>query len=591
MISVKHLTKCYGEFTAVDDLSFEIDEGHVYGFLGPNGAGKSTTMNIITGCLSATSGQVTIDGHDIFEEPKEAKRAIGYLPEIPPLYTNETPEEYLKFVAEAKGLKGKEMDRQIEGVISQTRIQNVRKRLISKLSKGYRQRVGIAQALLGNPKVIILDEPTVGLDPIQIIEIRDLIKQLGKKHTVILSSHILSEVQAICEKVLIISGGKLIAFDEPEHLEKSLAGSNEILFTTEATREEVEEVKSLLGEITEVSYRETQDGLLSVTMKTDSDDIRGISRKLSMEFAKREKALYELTSKKANLEDIFLELTEAADPADVPEKDSEQVKADLRDMEISGLEEIGGLEKDETDEEEKNMLEDYFNNGGKLLVMAGPVESGDLPNLYSLLSDYGVKSDNGVVVDTDHDHYAFQAPYILMPTIESSNITDPLLDESYYAIVPIARGLEVGNTDKDVNVTSLLTTSDEAYSKAAGYNLTTYDKEDGDTDGPFALGVDITQDENDGQMIWYASSYLVDDTYNSYSSGANLNLVMNSISSLVGQRDAVSIRSKSLQYNYLTISDSTSSILKLVMIGVFPIVYLAVGIAIVVKRRRANEAN
>ena len=591
MISVKHLTKCYGEFTAVDDLSFEIDEGHVYGFLGPNGAGKSTTMNIITGCLSATSGQVTIDGHDIFEEPKEAKRAIGYLPEIPPLYTNETPEEYLKFVAEAKGLKGKEMDRQIEGVISQTRIQNVRKRLISKLSKGYRQRVGIAQALLGNPKVIILDEPTVGLDPIQIIEIRDLIKQLGKNHTVILSSHILSEVQAICEKVLIISGGKLIAFDEPEHLEKSLAGSNEILFTTEATQKEVEEVKSLLGEITEVSYRETQDGLLSVTMKTDSDDIRGISRKLSMEFAKREKALYELTSKKANLEDIFLELTEAADPAGVPGKDSEQVKADLRDMEISGLEEIGGLEKDETDEEEKNMLEDYFNNGGKLLVMAGPVESGDLPNLYSLLSDYGVKSDNGVVVDTDHDHYAFQAPYILMPTIESSDITDPLLDESYYAIVPIARGLEVGNTDKDVNVTSLLTTSDEAYSKVAGYNLTTYDKEDGDTDGPFALGVDITQDENDGQMIWYASSYLVDDTYNSYSSGANLDLVMNSISSLVGQRDAVSIRSKSLQYNYLTISDSTSSILKLVMIGVFPIVYLAVGIAIVVKRRRANEAN
>ena len=242
-------------------------------------------------------------------------------------------------------------------------------------------------------------------------------------------------------------------------------------------------------------------------------------------------------------------------------------------------------------EEEKNMLENYFDNGGKLLVMAGPVESGDLPNLYSLLSDYGVKSDNGVVVDTDHDHYAFQAPYILMPTIESSDITDPLLDESYYAIVPIARGLEVGNTDKAVSVTSLLTTSDEAYSKAAGYNLTTYDKEDGDTDGPFALGVDITQDENEGQMIWYASSYLVDDTYNSYSSGANLDLVMNSISALVGQRDAVSIRSKSLQYNYLTISDSTSSILKLVMIGVFPIVYLAVGIAIVVKRRRANEAN
>ena len=352
IVEINNLVKKYGDNVAVNDLSLNIDSKGVYGFLGPNGAGKSTTMNILTGYIGATSGTVKINGYDIFKEPEEAKKNVGYLPEIPPLYTNETPEEYLKFVAEAKGLKGKEMDRQIEGVISQTRIQNVRKRLISKLSKGYRQRVGIAQALLGNPKVIILDEPTVGLDPIQIIEIRDLIKQLGKNHTVILSSHILSEVQAICEKVLIISGGKLIAFDEPEHLEKSLAGSNEILFTTEATREEVEEVKSLLGEITEVSYRETQDGLLSVTMKTDSDDIRGISRKLSMEFAKREKALYELTSKKANLEDIFLELTEAADPADVPEKDSEQVKADLRDMEISGLEEIGGLEKDETDEEE-----------------------------------------------------------------------------------------------------------------------------------------------------------------------------------------------------------------------------------------------
>ena len=226
MISVKHLIKCYGEFTAVDDLSFEIDEGHVYGFLGPNGAGKSTTMNIITGCLSATSGQVTIDGHDIFEEPKEAKRAIGYLPEIPPLYTNETPEEYLKFVAEAKGLKGKEMDRQIEGVISQTRIQNVRKRLISKLSKGYRQRVGIAQALLGNPKVIILDEPTVGLDPIQIIEIRDLIKQLGKNHTVILSSHILSELSQMCTDIGIIDSGRIVLSGSMSEILQKVNDSN-----------------------------------------------------------------------------------------------------------------------------------------------------------------------------------------------------------------------------------------------------------------------------------------------------------------------------------------------------------------------------
>ena len=194
MISVEHLTKCYGDFVAVDDLSFEIDEGHVYGFLGPNGAGKSTTMNIMTGCLSATSGRVLIDGHDIFEEPKLAKKLIGYLPEQPPLYMSESPVEYLQFVGEAKGLRGEELRQQIAQVIEQTRIGDVQHKRISALSKGYRQRVGIAQALLGKPRVIILDEPTVGLDPIQIIEIRDLIRELGRSHTVIFSSHILSEV-------------------------------------------------------------------------------------------------------------------------------------------------------------------------------------------------------------------------------------------------------------------------------------------------------------------------------------------------------------------------------------------------------------
>lgn len=211
MIRVEHLTKCYGNFLAVDDLSFDIDDGHVYGFLGPNGAGKSTTMNIMTGCLSPTAGKVTIDGHDILDEPETAKRRIGYLPEQPPLYVNETPEEYLEFVGEGKGLRGAELKAQMEDVIVRTGIGNVRNRLISALSKGYRQRVGIAQALLGNPGTIILDEPTVGLDPIQIIEIRDLIKDLGQTHSVIFSSHILSEVQAICETVLIINRGKLVA--------------------------------------------------------------------------------------------------------------------------------------------------------------------------------------------------------------------------------------------------------------------------------------------------------------------------------------------------------------------------------------------
>lgn len=240
MISVEHLTKCYGEFLAVDDLSFEIEEGHVYGFLGPNGAGKSTTMNIMTGCLSATEGHVKIDGHDIFEDPIEAKKLIGYLPEQPPLYMCETPMEYLKFVGEAKGLRGQELKKQIDEVVSQTKIEDVKHRIISKLSKGYKQRVGIAQALLGNPKVIILDEPTVGLDPIQIIEIRDLIKQLGQTHTVILSSHILSEVQAVCDQILIISNGKLVANDEAKNLLEK-ASLEEVFLELTEVQEAVEE--------------------------------------------------------------------------------------------------------------------------------------------------------------------------------------------------------------------------------------------------------------------------------------------------------------------------------------------------------------
>ena len=211
MIKVEHLTKCYGNLVAVDDLSFELDDGHVYGFLGPNGAGKSTTMNIMTGCLAPTEGSVSIDGHDILEEPETAKRLIGYLPEQPPLYMSETPLEYLSFVGEAKGLRGEALKAQIADAVERTGISGVKNRLISTLSKGYKQRVGIAQAIIGSPRVIILDEPTVGLDPIQIVEIRGLIRELGRTHLVIFSSHILSEVQTICERVLIISHGKLVA--------------------------------------------------------------------------------------------------------------------------------------------------------------------------------------------------------------------------------------------------------------------------------------------------------------------------------------------------------------------------------------------
>ena len=311
MITVEHLTKYYGDFMAVDDLSFEIEEGHVYGFLGPNGAGKSTTMNIMTGCLSATEGHVRIDGYDIFEEAEKAKKRIGYLPEQPPLYMNETPLEYLRFVGEAKGLHGAELDRQITRVVGQTRIDGVKNRRISALSKGYKQRVGIAQALLGNPKVIILDEPTVGLDPIQIIEIRDLIRELGREHTVVFSSHILSEVQTICDQILIIAKGKLVAFDEPGNLERLLAPS-EITLTAEATEQEVRDILSGVGRITGLDLEREAAGNVMARLKTEHDDIYEVSRAVFFAFAEQKKALLEMTLKKANLEDIFLELTDNA---------------------------------------------------------------------------------------------------------------------------------------------------------------------------------------------------------------------------------------------------------------------------------------
>ena len=311
MISVEHLTKCYGDVTAVDDLSFEIDEGHVYGFLGPNGAGKSTTMNIMTGCLSATEGSVKIDGYDIFEEPDKAKKLIGYLPEQPPLYMTETPREYLRFVGEAKGLRGTGLEQQIADVMEQTKIAEMENRRISTLSKGYKQRVGIAQALLGNPRVIILDEPTVGLDPIQIIEIRALIKELGKNHTVIFSSHILSEVQAICDQILIIAKGKLIAFDGPEQLEKRLLAPGEILITVQMEEEEIREILAETGHITEILVETRNTGFHVAHLRTDHDNIYEVSGSVFSAFAKKKKPLFEMAVKKANLEDVFIELTES----------------------------------------------------------------------------------------------------------------------------------------------------------------------------------------------------------------------------------------------------------------------------------------
>lgn len=311
MIKVEHLTKYYGDVCAVDDLSFEIGTGRVYGFLGPNGAGKSTTMNIMTGCLSASAGSVTIGGYDIFDNPSRAKKLIGYLPEQPPLYLGETPAEYLEFVRRAKGVKKAEAARQIRRVMEQTGITAVAGKRIADLSKGYRQRVGIAQALLGNPRVIILDEPTVGLDPIQIIEIRRLIKKLGEQHTVILSSHILSEVQAICDRVLIISHGRLLAFDRPDNLEKSL-GAGRISLTAEASESRIKKVTDSVKSVYGLKITRRENGTVDFMLKTDSKDIYRPVKELFFAFADRKIPLLTISPRSASLEDIFLELTDGA---------------------------------------------------------------------------------------------------------------------------------------------------------------------------------------------------------------------------------------------------------------------------------------
>lgn len=321
MIEVNNLTKFYGDHKAVDNISFSVKDGTVCGFCGPNGAGKSTTMNIMTGCLSATEGTVTIGGYDIFEQPMEAKKLIGYLPEQPPLYLEETPREYLRFIAEAKKVPREKLGDEIERVMDETQISDVADRLIKNLSKGYKQRVGIAQTLLGNPKVIILDEPTVGLDPIQVVEIRDLIKNLGKKHTVILSSHILSEVQQMCDEIIIIAKGKLIAYDTTENLEKLLQPKVMLEIQTDATQEESEEVLSAIEGIEKAEYSE-EDGLLNVLITTAPEKELEIRKLLSRKFAAIDRAVLKNDKVKANLEEIFIELTNRE-----PENQSETIES------------------------------------------------------------------------------------------------------------------------------------------------------------------------------------------------------------------------------------------------------------------------
>ena len=315
MLQVEHLTRRYGPVTAVDDLSFEISEVGVYGFLGPNGAGKSTTMNIMTGCLSATAGTVKISGYDIYDQPREAKRRIGYLPEQPSLYLGETPEEYLRFVGEAKGLRGETLRQQMEAVIEETGIGEMRSRRIDALSKGYRQRVGIAQALLGQPELVILDEPTVGLDPLQILDIRALIAALGKTRTVFISSHILSEVQTMCSKILIIAHGKLVAFDTPERLEEQLSSPGEITVAADTGADAARALVAELPGAASVTVSEEGAGSCRLTVTAGGDDLYALSREIFRAFAASGSTLSELRVKKATLEDIFLELTEGGESA------------------------------------------------------------------------------------------------------------------------------------------------------------------------------------------------------------------------------------------------------------------------------------
>ncbi len=308
MIEVRNLTKKYGNFFAVNGISFDIEKGKIYGFLGPNGAGKSTTMNIITGCIAATSGHVFVDGNDIFEKPLEAKRKIGYLPELPPLYAEMTPSEYLGFVAEAKGVSYDCVSRQVSEVMELTQITHVASRPIHHLSKGYRQRVGIAQALLGNPDVIILDEPTVGLDPAQIIEIRTLIRTLGKTKTVIVSSHILAEISEVCDRVMILSHGRLVANDSLEALEQSALADQRLHLTVKGDTDAVLPLLEAISGISDIVAEDRkEDGICGFFMQIDPENDPRDTIFYTM--AQNKMPIVEMCMTHATLEDIFLRLT------------------------------------------------------------------------------------------------------------------------------------------------------------------------------------------------------------------------------------------------------------------------------------------
>ena len=352
MIEVNNLVKRYGDHTAVDHLSFKIEKGKIYGFLGPNGAGKSTTMNMITGYIASTEGTVRIDGHDILEEPEAAKKCIGYLPEQPPLYFDMTVLEYMKFVADLKKIPKDKKATMIEEVMDMVKISDMRNRLIKNLSKGYRQRVGLAEAIMGYPEVIILDEPTVGLDPKQIIEIRTLIKDLKKKHTVILSSHILSEVSAVCDYVLIISHGKLVASDTPENLGKLAEGSNTLEMLIKGEKSQIKQALESIEGVNSVTIeKDEKQNLWSAKVSTEeNNDIR---EKVFYKMSDINSPIYEMKSKKVSLEEIFLELTASEKPASASEDDTDQKSSESQETAEAKTEAVN-VEQTSTDSQKND---------------------------------------------------------------------------------------------------------------------------------------------------------------------------------------------------------------------------------------------
>ncbi len=374
MIQVENITKKYGSFTAVNDISFEIEEGEIVGFLGPNGAGKSTTMNMITGFIEPTSGKIIVDGYNISKKPKKAKRQIGYMPEGVPLYTDLTVKEFVTYMAELKGVPKKERKEKVEKALEDTGLIDVKNKLTRNLSRGYKQRVSMAGALVSNPKVIILDEPTVGLDPKQVTEIRALIKNLGKEHTVILSSHILSEVSQICNRVIIINKGKIIAIDTPENLEKKVVRDNTVYVTVEDPENKMDSVKDKLENVQEIKLIEENEDKTK-KYKITADDGVDLRKNIFDTFAKEEITIFEMKKSDVTLEDAFIQLINSqdenaeeqekqlADEADeneenkAEENETEESETEENEVEEKETEENAVTEDEESKEEEKEDVE------------------------------------------------------------------------------------------------------------------------------------------------------------------------------------------------------------------------------------------